>query len=159
MYAFGVLLEWLLLETSLCIVVLDFNLDYVCIVELRDGVAFEDFECYCVVVLIVVIYCGDGLWLWFVEFGIVGCVVVLWLDLIEDCDEYVLLVMLLEQISLEDFFVVELVDFELVKCVCNLGVDCWGVWVCGVDFLFDVFEDDLLCCVVYDIGLLVMCEE
>jgi DNA helicase HerA-like ATPase len=151
-YALGVLLERLLLETSLRIVVLDPNSDYVRLAELREDAAPADSQRYRAVSPGVAVHRGDRLRLRFPDLGTASRAAALRLDPIRDRDEYASLVTLLEQERPEGFSEVEKIDPALARRARNLGVDRWGVWARGAASSLDALEDPDVRCAVFDLG-------
>ena len=141
-YALGTILERLLLETTLRIVVLDPNSDFVRLTELREGVDEGLADRYReaasgVVVRRAADRGSERLRLRFAELDPQTQAAVLRLDPIHDRDEYSDLVQLLEQTS--DLpptpeALRELLEREapvLGRRIQNLGVDRWQVWAAG----------------------------
>jgi DNA helicase HerA-like ATPase len=158
-YALGVLLERLLLETSLRVVVLDPNSDYVRIADLREDAGLDEAERYRALAPAVAVHRGDGLRLRFPELGTAARAAALRLDPIRDRDEYASLVTLLEQQRPEGFTEVERIDPALSRRARNLGVDRWGVWARGAASSLDALEDPEVRCAVFDLGSLATREE
>jgi DNA helicase HerA-like ATPase len=153
-YALGVLLERLLLETSLRIVVLDPNSDYVRLGELRDGVAPDVADRYADVAQGIAVHTGGRLRLRLPELDTAGRAAALQLDPIRDREEYAALAALLEDTRPEEFADVERADPALARRARNLGADRWGVWARGAASSLDALESPGVRCLVIDLGSL-----
>ena len=139
-YSLGVMLEQLLLETSLRVVVLDPNSDFVALGRTREGVASDVVERHREHAGVVVRQAADGgterLRLRFADLDSRVQAAVLHLDPIADRGEYSELVSLLETwaaagatISLEQLLAGGGSEARaLGERLRNLGVDRWGVW-------------------------------
>ena len=158
-YALGVLLERLLLETSLRIVVLDPNSDFVRLGRLRDGVAPDVADRYAAVAQGIVVHGGERLRVRLPELDTAGRAAALQLDPIRDREEYAALVALLEEARPDGFADVERVDPALARRARNLGVDAWGIWARGAASSLDALEDPDARCLVIDLGSLPTREE
>jgi DNA helicase HerA-like ATPase len=158
-YALGVLLEQLLLETSLRIVILDPNSDYVRLAELREGIAPDLAERYAAAAQGIDVHSGERLRVRLPELDTAGRAAALRLDPIRDRDEYASLAALLEDARPEGFSDVAHVDPALARRARNLGVDTWGVWARGAASSLDALEDPDARCVVIDLGSLPTREE
>ncbi len=158
-YALGVLLEQLLLETSLRVVVLDPNSDYVRLAELREDVGPERGDRYRALAGGVAVHSGHGLRLRFTELSTAGRAAALRLDPIRDRDEYAALAALLEQEDLGAFEDLATSEPALARRARNLGVDRWGVWARGAESSLDALEDPAVRCAVFDLGSLATREE
>jgi hypothetical protein len=146
-YALGVVLEQLLLETSLRVVVLDPNSDFVRVGSLRDGVDGEVGARYRRVAEgLVVRRAGDGdrLHVRFSDFDAEEQAAVLRLDPIRDRDEYGVLVDLVEQgLETEASSASEVADRLLQAPLAeqralgtrlrNLGIHRWPIWSTGAE--------------------------
>ena len=169
-HALGVILERLLANTSLRIVVLDPNSDYVSLGDLRPGAESEVAARHREVAPgIVVRSAGDGgdgagagaggLHLAFGELDADEQAAVLRLDPIGDLEEYAALLDVLREqrpLSLEDLAGVGGPDARrLVQRAGNLGVDALGLWSRGRpgSLLEQLARDDWRCLVV-DLGSL-----
>ena len=168
-YSLGVVLERLLLETSLRLVVLDPNSDFVRIGELRpdadgDGAtrlaALHD--------AIAVRRDGEGLGLRFAELGARLQAASLRLDPIADREEYAELLALVERAEAEALSLEDLQRFSaegsddarrLLSRARNLGLDNWDLWAGphGHSITADLTAD--LRCLVLDLGSLATREE
>jgi len=166
-YALGVLLERLLLSTSLRIVVLDPNSDYVRLTELRGDAAPELVDRYTAAAAGVVVHRAGGtprLRLRLGELGESLQAAVLRLDPIADRDEYAELNMLLADLRPETLAELYASDrpsaAALSRRARNLGVDSWGVWARGdAGSTLDGLEDPDVRCLVVDLGSLPTHEE
>jgi DNA helicase HerA-like ATPase len=158
-YALGVLLERLLLETSLRIVVLDPNSDYVRLRELRDGVAPDVADRYADAANGIAVHSGQRLRVRLPELGTAGRAAALQLDPIRDREEYAALAQLLEEERPDGITDIESVDPALSRRARNLGVDAWSVWARGAASSLDALEDPNARCLVIDLGSLATREE
>jgi DNA helicase HerA-like ATPase len=168
-YALGVLLEQLLLETSLRIVVLDPNSDFVRITDLRPGVDPALAARHAAATRDVAIHRagssgGERLRLRFGELSTAGRAAALRLDPIRDRDEYGELAALLDDTrpdALEELFRVDRADASaLAQRARNLGVDSWGVWArSDPGSTLDALEDPSVRALVVDLGSLETREE
>jgi hypothetical protein len=168
-YALGVLLEQLLLETSLRIVVLDPNSDFVRITELRQGVdpalAIRHAAAARDVAVHRAATQGAGrLHLRFGELSTAGRAAALRLDPIRDRDEYGELAALLDDTrpdALEELFGVDRADASaLAQRARNLGIDGWGVWArSDPGSTLEALEDPSVRALVVDLGSLDTREE
>src|SRR5262245_25096116 len=145
-YALGAVLEQLLLETSLRIVVLDPNSDFVRVGELREGVDGDVASRYEKAAQGVVVRRGgtgngDRLHVRFTDFDADEQAAVLRLDPIRDRDEYGVLVDLVEQGLEEGTSASDVADRLLQSSVPeqralgtrlrNLGIHRWAIWSTG----------------------------
>jgi DNA helicase HerA-like ATPase len=163
-YALGVLLEQLLLETSLRIVVLDPNSDFARIAEVRPGVEAALGARHADVTRGAAIHRGpspgsERLRIRFGELGTAGRAAALRLDPIHDREEYGELAALLEQARPDALDELARVDRAgaagLAQRARNLGVDRWGVWAAGdPGSTLDALHDPAVRCLVVDLGSL-----
>ena len=174
-YALGTMLERLLVETSLRIVVLDPNSDFVRLAELRDDAPDEVRGPYATAAQDVVVRrAGDSgpdrLHVRFRDFDATEQAAVLRLDPIADREEYAALGEALENAdALSAASVRETVDrmrahpdplHSLGVRARNLGIDRWQVWSSGDDgSLEDLVAPGGPRCVVVDLGSLGAREE
>ena len=168
-YALGVLLEQLLLETSLRIVVLDPNSDFVRINELRTGVDPALAARHAAATRDVAIHRAgsagaERLRLRFGELSTAGRAAALRLDPIRDRDEYGELASLLDDTrpdALEELFRVDRAEASaLAQRARNLGVDGWGIWArSDPGSTLDALEDPAVRALVVDLGSLATREE
>ena len=172
-YALGTILERLLLETTLRIVVLDPNSDFVRLAELREGVdeglaARYREAASGVVVRRAADRGSERLRLRFAELDPETQAALLRLDPIHDRDEYSELVQLLEQTQTSEppptpEALRQLLEREapvLGRRIQNLGVDRWQVWAAGDEgSLLDELGGSGPRCLVVDLGSLTTREE
>ena len=174
-YALGTILERLLAETSLRIVILDPNSDFVRLAELRDDVGDEKRSRYAAAARGIDVrraadVGADRLHVRFRDFNAAERAAVLRLDPIDDRDEYAALVEAVEDAdSLMAGTVRETIDGLLAQPdplhsigtrARNLGVDGWQVWS-GADpgSLEELVQPDGPRCLVADLGSLTTREE
>jgi DNA helicase HerA-like ATPase len=163
-YALGVLLEQLLLATSLKIVVLDPNSDFVRLQELRTGVASELARRWEAVAPAIAVHRADnaGAGRLRVRLGELEPhtqAAALQLDPIRDRDEYAELATLLNDLrpsTLEELASSDRPGAgDLVRRAGNLGVSRWGVWArTDAGSTLDALEDPAVRCLVVDLGSL-----
>jgi DNA helicase HerA-like ATPase len=174
-YALGTILERLLTETSLRIVILDPNSDFVRLAELRDDVAPDRRSRYLTAAGgIDVRRAGDPgskrLHVGFRDFDAAEQAAVLRLDPIDDRDEYAALVEAVESSQSQPAATVrETVDrlhaqpdpvHSLGVRARNLGVDRWQIWSeADPDSLEDLVQPGGPRCVVADLGSLATRDE
>jgi uncharacterized protein len=168
-YALGVLLERLLLHTSLRIVILDPNSDYVRLTEPRAGAAPELVERYRAATAGLRAHRAgsagtDRLRVRLGELDERAQAAVLRLDPIADRDEYAELAALLEDLrpdSLEELHTTDRASAAaLARRARNLGVGAWGVWArMDRGSTLDALEDPDVRCLVVDIGSLATADE
>jgi len=158
-YALGVLLERLLLETSLRIVVLDPNSDYVRLGELRPGVAADVADRYEAAARGIAVHSGERLRVRLPELDTAGRAAALQLDPIRDREEYAALAALLEEVRPDAIADLANIDPALARRARNLGVHAWGVWARGAASSLDSLEDPDSRCTVIDLGSLPTREE
>jgi DNA helicase HerA-like ATPase len=166
-YSLGVVLERLLLETSLRIVILDPNSDFVRLRELRPDVEGNTAKRFVGIQdAIAVRRAGDGLGLRFPELDPRLQAAVLRLDPIGDREEYSELVALVEGVESLSLERLERLSKEggedakrLVARAKNLGVARWGIWAGaeGHSLSADLTADQR--CLVVDLGSLATQEE
>jgi DNA helicase HerA-like ATPase len=163
-YALGVLLEQLLLQTSLRIVVLDPNSDFVRIGDLRPGVGPALAARHAEATRSVTVHSagaagGERLRLRFGELSTAGRGAALRLDPIRDRDEYGELAAVLDDTrpdALEELFRLERADASaLAQRTRNLGVDKWGIWARNdPGSTLDALADPSVRALVVDLGSL-----
>jgi DNA helicase HerA-like ATPase len=169
-YALGTMLERLLVETSLRIVILDPNSDFVRLGELRDDAPVAIAERYGAAVAGMTVRRAaatgaDRLHVRFRDFDATEQAAVLRLDPIADRDEYAALAEALESPDLnQSASVRETVDrlwahpdpiHSLGVRARNLGVDRWQVWSAGDEgSLEELVAPDGPRCIVADLGSL-----
>jgi uncharacterized protein len=165
-YSLGVLLERLLMETSLRVVVLDPNSDYVRLGELRAGADREAAERYRAAVLPVGIRSGTGgearIGVRFRDLAPAAQAAALRLDPVGDPAEYAELTALVEDEGVRTVEDLARSSADALKLRAhNLGVDRWGIWP-GADadsLLDEVVSGTAPRCLVVDIGSLPTREE
>jgi hypothetical protein len=168
-YALGVLLERLLLSTSLRVVVLDPNSDFVRITEVRTDVAPELGERYRDATAGVAIHraSGDGAERLRVRLGELDApaqAAALRLDPIRDRDEYAEFTSLIEDMRPSALDELHSSDrpgaAELSRRAGNLGVSDWSVWArTDAGSSLDALSDPAVRCLVVDLGSLPTREE
>jgi DNA helicase HerA-like ATPase len=165
-YSLGVLLERLLVETSLRVVVLDPNSDYVRLGELRDGAGGADAERYSGIAGSVAVRSGaegEGrIGVRFRDLSAAHQAALLRLDPLADRAEYADLTSLLEDERIRSLEDLRGADSEaLALRARNLGVDRWGIWPGrdGPSLISELEDPDGPRCVVVDLGSLGSREE
>ena len=132
-YALGVLLERLLMETSLRVVVLDPNSDYVRLGETRDEADASSVERFASVAGFVAVRSGasgpDRIRVRFRDLSPAQQAALLRLDPLADREEYAELSALVEDERIRSLQDLEQVASDALKLRArNLGVDRWGIW-------------------------------
>lgn len=132
-YALGVLLERLLMETSLRVVVLDPNSDYVRLGETRDEADASAVERFASVAGSVAVRSGasgpDRIRVRFRDLSPAQQAALLRLDPLADRDEYAELSALVEDEHIRSLQDLEQVASDALKLRArNLGVDRWDIW-------------------------------
>jgi uncharacterized protein len=160
-YSLGVILERLLLETSLRVVILDPNSDYVRLTEVRDGAEPETAARYRRAVAGVE---APALRVRLADLEPALQAALLRLDPIHDREEHAELAALLaaeRPPTLEALAASERPEARrLVLRARNLGVDAFGVWARGApSSLLDALSDEGPRCAVIDLGSLPTREE
>jgi DNA helicase HerA-like ATPase len=166
-YSLGILLERLLMETSLRVVVLDPNSDYVRLAQLRDGADEAARERFAPVAESIAVRTGSaaetgGIRVRFRELSPEQQAALLRLDPLADREEYAELTALLENESIRS-----LADFERVEADAlrlrarNLGLDRWSVWPGpeGDSLAAELDDPGGARCLVVDLGSLGSHEE
>ncbi len=167
-YSLGVVLERLLAETTLRVVILDPNSDYVGLGRIREGADAELAARYSDVPGEVAVWRNDDaaahpLRLRFADLDAPAQAAVLGLDPIRDRDEYAVLVDLLRaQVagrplisSADQLLQAETPGArELGKRATNLGVLDWSLWAAGQASLVDELREPTSRCTVVDLGSL-----
>jgi hypothetical protein len=133
-YSLGILLEQLLMETSLRVVVLDPNSDYVRLAQVRDGADASARERFAQVAKSIVVRTGaaaepDGVRVRFRELSSSQQAALLRLDPLADPEEYAELTKVVEDANVRSL--ADLEDAEMVGLrlrARNLGVDRWAIW-------------------------------
>jgi uncharacterized protein len=163
-YALGVLLEQLLLETSLRVVVIDPNSDFVRLADVRAGADAEAAERYRAAAEGVVAH-REGvegqrrLRVRLPDLSRAAQAAALRLDPIGDRQEYATLTALLDEIvpgTVADLGALDRPDAALLAARArNLGVDRWAVWArADAGSTLDALEEPDVRCLVVDIGSL-----
>jgi uncharacterized protein len=132
-YSLGVLLERLLMETSLRVVVLDPNSDYVRLAEARPRADPEAAERFRSVAESIVVRRGtdgpDAIRVRFRELSPAQQAALLRLDPLTDREEYAELTALIEDEGIRSLADLADVESDALKLRGrNLGVDRWGIW-------------------------------
>jgi hypothetical protein len=167
-YSLGVLLEQLLLETSLRIVILDPNSDFVRLGQVRAGVDEATAERWRALAPGIDVRSAaagpDRLHLRFRELARETLSAMLRLDAVEDREEYGELSALLEDdrpASLEELLSSDRPEARALRLrIGNLGVDRWSVWSRGDQgSALEALADPSIRCLVLDVGSLPTREE
>jgi uncharacterized protein len=132
-YALGVLLERLLMATSLRVVVLDPNSDYVRLGEPREGAGAEAANRFASVAGSVAVRRGAnsaaGIRVRFRDLSAAQQAALLRLDPLADREEYAELAALVEDERIRSLEDLEQVESDALRLrASNLGVDRWGIW-------------------------------
>jgi DNA helicase HerA-like ATPase len=165
-YSLGVLLEHLIMNTSLRLVVLDPNSDYARLGELREGGDPRAAERFASVAGSIAVRSGadgpSGIRVRFRDLGPAQQAALLRLDPLSDREEYGELAALIEDESIRSVADLARVESDALKLRArNLGVDRWSIWP-GPDgsSLTDELEDPAgPRCTVVDLGSLATREE
>jgi DNA helicase HerA-like ATPase len=168
-YSLGVIVERLLMDTTLRLVILDPNSDFVRLGSVREGADADEASRYAGVAGGVEVHSADGaggerLRLAVRELQPAEQAALLRLDPIADREEYAELVALLEEQgmpSLDSLVGAERPEARrLGMRVRNLGAYEWGIWARGEPgSLLDALEEDGPRCLVVDLGSLPTREE
>jgi len=165
-YSLGVLLERLLMETSLRVVVLDPNSDYVRLAERRDGADPQAAERFAEVAGSVAVRSGvdgaDRIRVRFRELSTAHQAALLRLDPLQDREEYAELTGLLEDESIRSVADLEQSESGPLKLRAhNLGVDGWGIWPGpeGASLAAELADTAGPRCLIVDLGSLGSREE
>jgi DNA helicase HerA-like ATPase len=165
-YALGVLLERLLMETSLRVVVLDPNSDYVRLGETREGVAASAVERFASAAGSVAVRSGAsgpaGIRVRFRELSPAQQAALLRLDPLAEREEYAELAALVEDESIRSLADLEHVESDALKLRGrNLGVDRWSIWPGpeGESLAAELEDPTGPRCIVVDLGSLGRREE
>jgi DNA helicase HerA-like ATPase len=165
-YSLGVLLERLLMETSLRVVVLDPNSDYVRLGERRAGAEASAAERFGAVAHSVAVRSGVGagapIRVRFRELSSKQQAAVLRLDPLADREEYAELTAMVEDERLHSIADVEQGESDGIRLRAhNLGVDRWGIWPGpdGASLAEELEDPDRPRCLVVDLGSLDTREE
>jgi DNA helicase HerA-like ATPase len=165
-YSLGVLLERLLMETSLRVVVLDPNSDYVRLGETRTGADPEAADRYHAAAHPVGVRSGTTgetrIGVRFRDLGPAAQAAALRLDPIRDREEYAELTALVEDEGVRSVEDLARSPAESLKLRArNLGVDRWGIWPGpeGESLPDELDDADAPRCLVVDLGSLATREE
>jgi uncharacterized protein len=165
-YSLGVLLERLLMETSLRVVVLDPNSDYVRLTETRadaDAAALERFAPLTDSIAVRSGVGGPGaIRVRFRELSTALQAAVLRLDPLEDREEYAELTALVEDERIRSLSDLEHVESKALRLRArNLGVERWGIWPGpeGDSLLAELEDPAGPRCLIVDLGSLGTREE
>ena len=165
-YSLGVLLERLLMETSLRVVVLDPNSDYVRLRETRDDADPAALERFAPVAASVAVRSGttgpDAIRVRFRELSPAHQAALLRLDPLADREEYAQLTELIEDESVGSIAELEHAHADALRLRArNLGVESWGIWPGreGESLVAELESPDGPRCTVVDLGSLGRREE
>jgi DNA helicase HerA-like ATPase len=165
-YSLGVLLERLLMETSLRVVVLDPNSDYVRLGDPRAGDGDEASERFAQVARSVAVRSGvtgeSRIRVRFRELSTEQRAAVLRLDPLADREEYAELTAVVEDESVRSVEEVERTASDSIRLrTHNLGVDEWGIWPGpeGASLAQELEDPNGPRCLVVDLGSLERREE
>jgi DNA helicase HerA-like ATPase len=165
-YSLGVLLERLLMETSLRVVVLDPNSDYVRLAEPRPGADADALERFARVGNSIAVRSGvsgpDRIRVRFRELGPAQQAALLRLDPLADREEYAELTALVEDERIRGLADLDHVESKALKLrTRNLGVERWGIWPGpeGESLLAELEDPAGPRCLVVDLGSLTTREE
>ena len=165
-YSLGVLLERLLMETSLRVVVLDPNSDYVRLGEPRDDADPGALERFAPVAGSVAVRSGtngaDSIRVRFRELSPAHQAALLRLDPLADREEYAQLTALIEDESIGSLEELEHAQADALRLRArNLGVESWGIWPGreGESLVAELENPDGPRCLVVDLGSLGTREE
>jgi DNA helicase HerA-like ATPase len=160
-YALGVLLEWLLMETSLRVVVLDPNSDYVRLGETRDDADPSAVERFASVADSIAVRSGATgparVSVRFRGLSPAQQAALLRLDPVADREEYAELSALVEDERIRGLEDLEQVASDSLKLRArNLGVDRWDIWPGpgGESLAAELENEDGPRCLVVDLGSL-----
>ena len=165
-YSLGVLLERLLMETSLRVVVLDPNSDYVRLREPREDADPGALERFAPVADSVAVRSGtngpDSIRVRFRELSPAHQAALLRLDPLADREEYAQLTALIEDESIASLEELDHAKADALRFRArNLGVESWGIWPGreGESLVAELENPDGPRCVVVDLGSLGTREE
>jgi DNA helicase HerA-like ATPase len=165
-YSLGVLLERLLIETSLRVVVLDPNSDYVRLREPREDADPAALERFAPVAGSVAVRSGttgpDAIRVRFRELSPAHQAALLRLDPLADREEDAQLTALLEDESIGSVAELEHAQADALRLRArNLGVESWGIWPGreGESLVAELEKPDGPRCMVVDLGSLATREE
>jgi uncharacterized protein len=166
-YSLGILLEQLLMETSLRVVVLDPNSDYVRLAQVREGADADARERFERVAESIAVRTGaaaepDGLRVRFRELSPSQQAALLHLDPLADREEYAELTALVEDKSVRSLADLERAGAGTLQLRArNLGIDRWTIWpgAEGDSLTAELEDPDGPRCLVVDLGSLGTHEE
>jgi len=166
-YSLGILLEQLLMETSLRVVVLDPNSDYVRLAQMREGADEDARERFARVTGSIAVRSGPagepgGLRLRFRELSPAQQAALLRLDPLADREEYAELTALIEDEGIRSLEDLERVESDALRLRArNLGIERWGVWpgAEGESLVAELEDPSGPRCLVADLGSLGTQEE
>ena len=165
-YSLGVLLERILMETSLRVVVLDPNSDYVRLGEPRDDADPSVLERFAPVAGSVAVRSGtngaDSIRVRFRELSPAHQAALLRLDPLADREEYAQLTALVEDESIGSVADLERAQADALRLRArNLGVESWGIWPGreGESLVAELEDPGGPRCLVVDLGSLGTREE
>jgi uncharacterized protein len=162
-YALGVLLERLLMATSLRVVVLDPNSDYVRLGEARQGAEAERFASVAASIAVRSGATGpDPIRVRFRDLSPAQQAALLRLDPLADREEYAELAALIEDERIRSIEDLEQIESDGLKLrTGNLGIDRWGIWPGpeGSSLAAELEDDGGPRCIVVDLGSLGTPEE
>jgi uncharacterized protein len=163
-YSLGVLLERLLLETSLRLVVLDPNSDFVHLGELRENPDGQSAERFSELSNSIEVRSANGaepIVLRFRDLSSAQQAALLRLDPLADREEYAELLELIDDERVQTLADFERIESEALKLRArNLGVDRWAIWPRGEGrSLMEELEPGGPRCTVVDLGSLASAQE
>jgi DNA helicase HerA-like ATPase len=165
-YSLGVLLERLLMETSLRVVVLDPNSDYVRLADTRADADADALERFAPLADSIAVRTGArgpaAIRVRFRELSPALQAAMLRLDPLADREEYAELTALVEDESIRSLADLDLVESKALKLRArNLGVERWSIWPGpeGESLLAELEDPDGPRCLVVDLGSLGTREE
>ncbi len=166
-YSLGILLEQLLMETSLRVVVLDPNSDYVRLAQLRDGADEGAAERFAPVAESIAVRSGPagepgGIRVRFRELSPAQQAALLRLDPLADREEYAELTALVEDEGVRSIADLEGLESNALRLRArNLGIDRWSVWpgAEGESLVSELEDPKGPRCLVADLGSLGTHEE
>jgi hypothetical protein len=166
-YSLGILLERLLMETSLRVVVLDPNSDYVRLAQVRDGAEAAARERFARLAESIAVRSGPagdaaGIRVRFRELSPAHQAALLRLDPLADREEYAELTALVEDESIRGLADLERVEADALRLRArNLGIEGWTVWpgADGDSLVAELEDPSGPRCLVADLGSLGTHEE
>jgi DNA helicase HerA-like ATPase len=166
-YSLGILLERLLMETSLRVVVLDPNSDYVRLGEMRDGADPSARDRFARVTESIAVRTGPaagagGIRVRFRELSPAHQAALLRLDPLADREEYAELTALVEDERIRGLGDLERVESDALRLRArNLGIESWSVWpgAEGDSLVSELEDPNGPRCLIADLGSLGTHEE